>query len=186
MVNLERRDCPGLSFERETIEVSAVAGWGVSQTSGFEERRSCPDRLKNRRFRKLICRLANHLNLCIAVGGGHLQRYPPAIICNSKLRAMMLARKKPAASHSIQDRSRIPSADINAGMNSFDIVPLDSDTMSGIFALEAEHRRNVPRPYFIETDQTDSCDSITGVQFWAKRRRQISLHHLGINSKVNK
>src|SRR6266849_513420 len=57
--------------------------------------------------------------------------------------------------------------------------------MRGVLTRDACKLRKPFRANILEPDEADPCDGLPLVKLRSKRRRQLSLHHIGINSKVD-
>jgi hypothetical protein len=99
---------------------------------------------------------------------------------------MLVAREQSTACDPIYERSGIAPIDVNTLVSAHAVLPLNGNPARSVLAFDAERSRYVPRTYLVEMNQTDSCDSVAVVELRTKRPRKVFLHHLGVNSEVDK
>jgi hypothetical protein len=65
------------------------------------------------------------------------------------------------------------------------ILPDNGDAMRSVLAGEAQHPGKALRPDVLEADQADASDSVTVVQLWPERRRELTLNDLRLDPEVH-
>jgi hypothetical protein len=98
---------------------------------------------------------------------------------------LVLAWEDAPARDPVKYGARVAAWDEHAFALSGRVSPLDSYSMSGVFARDSKQRRHATRANLFQANQADANNGVTTMEFGMERRGKETLHNFWLRTKVD-
>ncbi len=120
------------------------------------------------------------------VAGFHVEVDSVGRICDVKIGVVVFAGKEASASSMIEEGIGVAARDENAFLClAVFVLPLDGNTMGGVFAAKADEAGKANRADLFEANEANASDGRVVVKFCAEFGRELAPNDFGIDSKID-